>query len=186
MLASRLVRPVTSRLAKEAAADIIRATGQWPLSGVQRFSWYSASPPTASPAAHSLALPARARLLVTSARVCKSRRSSAEAPAPDVVDEVPVVRTKGKGAKGVSHGKKGAKSKTGQKEDGMLADDSRSRTTTTNTELEGERFDEAGLKTQMERMVNRCRETVAQIVGSHGRADPGAYLSYSIFDVTGV
>jgi ribosome recycling factor len=59
-----------------------------------------------------------------------------------------VTRTKGKGAKGVQ------------------------KTTTTNDELPGEEFAEGKQKENMQRAVQRCRETVARLVGSHGRADP--------------
>ena len=115
------------------------------------------------------------RHLRTSSVLPKSRRSQSSSPPPEVVDEVPVIRTKGKGAKGASS--TGAKSKSGQNEDAIIQDTGRERTTTTNAVLEGEVFEEAKLKQNMDRTVSRCRETVAKLVGSHGRADPGTRWS---------
>ncbi|MCO5590010.1 hypothetical protein L7F22_043979 [Adiantum nelumboides] len=102
----------------------------------------------------------------------KSRRSRVEEPAGETVGEVPVMKTKGKGAKGASSSQRGTKSKYTQKEEGIREEDSRYRTTTTNEELPGEKFSEEALKENMRRAFQRCKETITRMVGSHGRADP--------------
>lgn len=108
----------------------------------------------------------------TSHVLSKSRRSKVEEPSGNTVAEVPVMKTKGKGAKGASSSPKGTKSKYTQKEERIREDDSRYRTTTTNDELPGEKFSEEALKENMRRAFQRCKETVTRMVGSHGRADP--------------
>jgi hypothetical protein len=115
------------------------------------------------------------RLLSSSTVVCKSRKSLASEPAPSTPGEVPVIKTKGKGAKGASKNVRGAKSKRGNEEEDELQDEDQYKSSTTSQDLPGERFDEEGLRANMERAVKRCRDTISQKVVGHGRADPGAY-----------
>lgn len=122
-------------------------------------------------------MPLRRTLHATPA-LPKSKRSQVTTPAPAAPDEVPVIKTRGKGAKGASSTPKGARSKREDKMedaeegDGGEGSSSSRKTTTTDSSLPNERFDEAALKANMARAVSRCRETVAHMVGSHGRADP--------------
>lgn len=104
----------------------------------------------------------------------KSKSSFASEPAPSTPGDVPVINTKGKGSKGASKGSRGTKSKRGDKEESIKDDASRYSTSTENTNLPGEKYQEEALQANMQRAVQRCRETISQKVSSHGRADPGA------------
>lgn len=124
----------------------------------------------------AVAQPSQLRLLSVTRTAAKSKRSSASEPAPPTPGDVPVIHTKGKGAKGASKAPRGARSKRGDAEEAERDDSERYSTSTGNEELPGERFDEQGLRENMERAVKRCRETISQKVASHGRADPGACM----------
>ncbi|CAO1629781.1 unnamed protein product [Sympodiomycopsis kandeliae] len=107
----------------------------------------------------------------------KSKRSKAsfasnvdEPSAGQGEEDVPVMNTKGKGSK--SNATKGAKSKRGNREQAEVEDDRTYSTSTKNDELPGERYDEKALTSNMNRAVERCKSTVTQMVGMHGRADP--------------
>lgn len=108
----------------------------------------------------------------------KSKRSKAsfasnvnEPSAGKGEEDVPVLNTKGKGSK--SQATRGAKSKRGNREEYELEnDDNTFSTTTKNDEMPGERYDEKALKANMQRAVERCKQTVTQMVGMQGRADP--------------
>lgn len=87
-------------------------------------------------------------------------------------EDVPVINHKGKGSK--SQAKKGAKSKRGDREQFEVEqDESMYSNHTKNDEMPGERYDEKTLKLNMARALDRCKQTVTQMVGMHGRADPG-------------
>lgn len=117
------------------------------------------------------------RLISSTPHFNKSKSSFASEPAPSTPGDVPVINTKGKGSKGASKGTRGAKSKRGDKEESIIDDNSRYGTSTENSELPGEKYKEEALQANMQRAVQRCRETISQKVSSHGRADPGAYSS---------
>lgn len=129
-----------------------------------------ASSSTLRPWVARMAIVATRRSLQTTPAVSKSRRSQVTEPAPDLADEVPVIKTRGKGSKGASASPKGARAK--RQAPGEEQDVGETKTTTTDSSLPNERFNEESLKANMARAVKRCRDTVAQMVGSHGRADP--------------
>lgn len=96
----------------------------------------------------------------------KSKRSSAqyidENAAED--DDVPVIKTKGKG---------GGKGKAAAKEGDY-------KTSTRNQELPDEKFNMDTIVANMKRAVERCRATTSQLVGSFGRADPSLLNSIKV------
>lgn len=111
----------------------------------------------------------------------KSKRSRASAvenvDEPRVGDEdVPVMNTKGKGAKAAKSGSRGTKSKRGDVEQAEVEDDSRYQTSTKNDELPDEKYHEEAVKANMRRAVERCKNTVTKMIGMQGRADPGECL----------
>ncbi|KAK0536631.1 hypothetical protein OC835_001981 [Tilletia horrida] len=119
----------------------------------------------------------------------KGRRSDEDdEEVSDYDDDVPVLNTRGKGAKGAKSKPHGSKSKHGghphreheaaQSGDGVA-------TTTRNQELPGEKFDLAQLGENMQRAVQRCRETVSSMVGMMGRPDPAILDSVRVPLATG-
>ncbi|UZJ52148.1 hypothetical protein CBS101457_001468 [Exobasidium rhododendri] len=133
---------------------------------------------------HSLVYHARlcpsARLLSTTTHVGKSKKSFATEPPPATPADVPVIKTKGKGAKGASKNARGPKSKRGNAEEDEMQDEDHYKSSTTNKDLPGEKFDEEGLRANMERAVKRCKDTISQKVVGHGRADPAILDSVRI------
>ncbi len=104
----------------------------------------------------------------------KSKRSSAQYIDPDAAqdDDVPVMKTKGKGSKnnrGAQSTSRGAKSKKG---DAEQPSDAEYKTSTRNQNLPGEAFDFDAISSHMSRAVERCKSTTSTLVGSVGRADP--------------
>ena len=124
-------------------------------------------------------LAARTRNLCSSVVVHRSKRSfAASVDEPSVYEDdndgdVPVMKTKGKGAKAAKATPKGAKTKRGNKEADEKHDSGRYPTSTRNQDLPDEQFDSAALTENMKRAVERCRSTVSQKVGMIGRVDPG-------------
>jgi hypothetical protein len=123
--------------------------------------------------------PVQSRWLTTTGSVGKSKKSLASEPPPSTPGDVPVINTKGKGAKGASKNNRGTRSKRGNVEEAEMQQDDEDNsggkyaTSTENQELPGERFDEGSLKSNTERAVKRCKDTVGQKVAGFGRADPG-------------
>lgn len=112
----------------------------------------------------------------------KSKRSSAQYIDPDAAepDDVPVIKTKGKGSKGNRGAQptaRGARSKRGDTEQPSSAE---YKTSTRNQELPDEAFDFETITTNMARAVERCRQTASTLVGSFGRADPALLDSVKV------
>lgn len=112
----------------------------------------------------------------------KSKRSSAQYIDPDAAqdDDVPVMKTKGKGSKnnrGAQSTSRGARSKKG---DAEQPDSSEYKTSTRNQDLPDEAFDFATISTNMSRAVERCKNTTSTLVGSFGRADPALLDSVKV------
>lgn len=84
-----------------------------------------------------------------------------------------MLKTRGKGRNATSAGPKGAKSKRGNKERDVTDNSDSYRTSTGNDELPGEKFSSEAMIENMTRAVERCKQTVSQMVGMQGRADPG-------------
>lgn len=112
----------------------------------------------------------------------KSKRSSAQYIDPSAADadDVPVMKTKGKGSKsnrGASPTSRGARSKSGQSEQ---PSSSEYKTSTRNQDLPGEAFDFDAVSSHMSRAVERCRSTTSTLVNSIGRADPALLDSIKV------
>lgn len=109
----------------------------------------------------SLCIPSQLSLHATQRRF-KSKRSSAQHIDPRAADadDVPVIKTKGKGSK----------SKGSKRDPEASADEYK--TSTRNQELPGEAFDFEAISSHMSRAVERCRSTASTLVNSIGRADP--------------
>lgn len=105
----------------------------------------------------------------------KSKRSMAANVDEPYVEsqDTPVLKTRGKGRNATSAGPKGAKSKRGNKERDVTDNSDSYRTSTGNDELPGEKFSSETMIESMTRAVERCKQTVSQMVGMQGRADPG-------------
>ncbi|GAC96650.1 potential mitochondrial ribosome recycling factor [Pseudozyma hubeiensis SY62] len=132
----------------------------------------SSQRPTSSSHRTSLALQCR----------FKSKRSSAQYIDPDAADadDVPVMKTKGKGSKnnrGSQSTPRGARSKRG---DAEQPDSSEYKTSTRNQDLPDEAFDFDAISSHMSRAVERCRSTTSTLVGSFGRADPALLDSIKV------
>ncbi|SPO19724.1 uncharacterized protein UTRI_00115_B [Ustilago trichophora] len=126
--------------------------------------------------------PSATPTLTLEQRRCKSKRSSAQYIDPDAAldDDVPVMKTKGKGSKanrGSQSTSKGARSKRG---DAEQPDASEYKTSTRNQDLPDEAFDFAAISSHMSRAVERCRTTTSTLVGSFGRADPALLDSVKV------
>lgn len=111
----------------------------------------------------------------------KSKRSSAQYIDPHAAeeDDVPVMKTKGKGSKGnrgAQPTSRGAKSKRGDAEQ----DNAEYKTSTRNQDLPDEAFDFDAISSHMSRAVERCRSTTSTLVGSFGRADPALLDSVKV------
>lgn len=111
----------------------------------------------------------------------KSKRSSAQYIDPNAAeaDDVPVMKTKGKGSKGnrgAQPTSRGAKSKRGDTEQ----DNAEYKTSTRNQDLPDEGFDFDAISSHMSRAVERCRSTTSTLVGSFGRADPALLDSVKV------
>ncbi|CAD6889791.1 unnamed protein product [Tilletia controversa] len=100
-------------------------------------------------------------------------------------DDVPVLNTRGKGAKGAKSKTGGSKSKHPNREHDAADSGDGIATTTRNQELPGEKFDIAQLAENMARAVKRCRETVSGMVGMMGRPDPAVLDSVRVPMPTG-
>lgn len=88
----------------------------------------------------------------------------------------PVMNTKGKGGKAAkTSSPRGSKSKRGGPEQAEAEDEGNYKYNTRDNDLPGENYDEKALTANMQRAVQRCKETATQMVGMHGRADPGEY-----------
>ena len=87
--------------------------------------------------------------------------------------DVPVYKTKGKGAKGAASTPQGKGSKRGKKEQARPDDDEIFTTSSKEDENPTERYDQKTMLENMTRSYDRCKQTVNQMVGMHGRADPG-------------
>ncbi|PWZ02966.1 ribosome recycling factor, partial [Testicularia cyperi] len=113
------------------------------------------------------------------ARRWKSKRSSAQFIDPNAAedDDVPVMKTKGKGSKNL----KGAKSKRGNQDE----DETEYKTSNRNQELPDEAFDLDSITANMRRAVERCRQTTSTLVGTFGRADPSILDNLRIEGVAG-
>lgn len=112
----------------------------------------------------------------------KSKRSSAQYIDPDAAadDDVPVMKTKGKGSKanrGAQPTSRGSRSKRG---DAEQVDSSEYKTSTRNQDLPDEAFDFDAISSHMSRAVERCRTTTSSLVGSFGRADPALLDSVKV------
>ncbi|KAL9936016.1 hypothetical protein V8E36_004858 [Tilletia maclaganii] len=109
-------------------------------------------------------------------------------PNADYNDDVPVINTRGKGAKGAKSKPHGAKSKHGghgSREHEALDSGDGIATSTRNQDLPGEKFDLAQLSANMQRAVKRCRETISGMVGMMGRPDPAILDSVRVPLATG-
>lgn len=127
-------------------------------------------------------LPSATPTFTLEQRRFKSKRSSAQYIDPDAAldDDVPVIKTKGKGSKsnrGSQPTSKGARSKRG---DAEQPDPSEYKTSTRNQDLPDEAFDFAAISSHMSRAVERCRTTTSTLVGSFGRADPALLDSVKV------
>ncbi|SNX81389.1 uncharacterized protein MEPE_00094 [Melanopsichium pennsylvanicum] len=112
----------------------------------------------------------------------KSKRSSAQYIDPNAADDddVPVMKTKGKGSKsnrGSTSSPRGAKSKRG---DAEQHSESEFKTLTRNQDLPDEAFDFTAISSHMSRAVERCKSTTSTLVGSVGRADPSLLDSIKV------
>lgn len=112
----------------------------------------------------------------------KSKRSSAQYIDPHAADadDVPVMKTKGKGSKanrGAQSTSRGARSKRGDDEQPA---DAEYKTSTRNQDLPDEAFDFDAISSHMSRAVERCRSTTSTLVGSFGRADPALLDSIKV------
>lgn len=110
----------------------------------------------------------------------KSKRSSAQYIDPHAAeaDDVPVIKTKGKGSKSSASSPRGAKSKRGTAEQPDASSDYK--TSTRNQDLPDEAFDFDAISSHMARAVERCRSTASSLVGSVGRADPALLDSVKV------
>lgn len=88
-------------------------------------------------------------------------------------DDVPVLKTKGKGKSDFSSGApRGARSKRGGKEQAQVEDSGNFRHSTKNDELPGEVFRLDATEKEIKQTVDQCKSSVNQMVGMQGRADP--------------
>ncbi|CBQ67470.1 conserved hypothetical protein [Sporisorium reilianum SRZ2] len=104
----------------------------------------------------------------------KSKRSSAQYIDPHAADadDVPVMKTKGKGSKGNRGAQSTARGGRSKRGDDEQPTDAEYKTSTRNQELPDEAFDLDAIASHMSRAVERCRSTTSALVGSFGRADP--------------
>lgn len=121
------------------------------------------------PLAMPLSRPAACASALDVQRRYKSKRSSAQYIDPHAAedDDVPVMKTKGKGGKANRGGQ--SRSKRG---DDDAPSDAEYKTSTRNQDLPEEAFDFGTITQNMTRAVERCRTTASTLVGSFGRADP--------------
>ncbi|CAO1618882.1 unnamed protein product [Parajaminaea phylloscopi] len=154
-----------------AAPLVVRSPASRPISTavLGRVERGSSTSHCSSPPLAAFGSPAQIRL-----KSKKSRASLASnVDEPRVGDgDVPVMKTKGKGANATKSGARGAKSKRGNREQDEVEDDSSYKTSTKNEDLPGESYNEDTIKSNLKRSVERCKQTVMQMVGMHGRADP--------------
>ncbi|KAK0550285.1 hypothetical protein OC845_002722 [Tilletia horrida] len=129
------------------------------------------------------------RRFYASSKSRRRNRDEDEDENEDDGDDVPVLNTRGKGAKGAkSKQPHGAKSKHGSHgtREARNADSGEGiATTTRNQSLPDEKFDLAHLSENMQRAVKRCRETVSSMVGMIGRPDPAILDSVRVQMPTG-
>lgn len=128
--------------------------------------------------------PSQVREISSSISTLKSRSSFASEPAPPTPGDVPVINTKGKGLKGASKGQKGAATRRGYEERSQLSDDRRYTSSTGNQEMPGEKFEEDTMKANMQRAVQRCKDTISNKTASYGRADPCEFMTKSMGRIT--
>ncbi|CDS00668.1 hypothetical protein [Sporisorium scitamineum] len=104
----------------------------------------------------------------------KSKRSSAQYFDLNAAeaDDVPVMKTKGKGSKGNRGAQPTSRGARSKRSDADQPSDADYRTSTRNQDLPDEAFDFDAISSHMSRAVERCRSTTSSLVGSFGRADP--------------
>lgn len=162
-----------------------------PLSSTAR-SAHTLCAPSTRP---SILLPTSTDWALSSRSKSKKSKSSFASNVDEPIEgdpgSVPVLNTKGKGhskhAKGSSGSPRGAKSKRGDAEQDGGHPDAEEATKTGDRSLEGEMFDVERTRENMKRAVERCRTTLAGMVGMLGRADPGesARFNASVGDIFG-
>jgi hypothetical protein len=118
----------------------------------------------------------RNRVISTSTSTLKSKSSFASEPTPPTIGDVPVINTKGKGPQGASKGPKGTPTKKGNVERSQIDDDRRYTSSTENQEMPGEKFEMGNSQSNMQRAVQRCKDTISKKVASYGRADPCEFI----------
>ncbi|KAE8212440.1 hypothetical protein CF327_g3930 [Tilletia walkeri] len=133
------------------------------------------------------------RFYATKSRKGKNRRNDDDEdgsndPNEGYDDDVPVLNTRGKGAKGAKSKPHGSKSKHGShgtREHEAAESGDGITTSTRNQNLPGEKFDLDQLSKTMAGAVKRCRETVSGMVGMMGRPDPAILDSVRVPMPTG-